>query len=353
MKKILTFMLWAAFTATAQSQQPNPRLTQLEKFLQKKDFEVNQQQTNGQDGSIIHTTFACTTKQLQYMEEALDSIRTVFSHFGKEASESYMYEYHKQGIDTIKYSLAFQSENDTLKTSRGSNAVWRGNAREAAYVDYYRTPKEQGKTQEYCSFTHSYSIPTGIARKDMLCFDTVAFKALIQPGFDKIMKLKGVKKYPVHWQHDRDFDGGRDFQSTVSGVSKDGKRTWFEGLTTGTHYIIPSKYKIEAETLYQHLDSLTYDYVNKHPEQPYTYKYTTGYDIYDGDFINPYFYGYHYINDVVYKLYCVLDEDGNYHILSLNNKGQGWVPKQWKILKSYINGEKVYIKGMEPKEDKK
>ena len=187
----------------------------------------------------------------------------------------------------------------------------------------------------------------------MPCFDTIAFKALIQPGFDKIMKLKGVKKYPVHWQHDRDFDGGHDFYTMVYGVSKGGKKTWFEGLTTGTHYIIPSQYKEEAEALYRQLDSLTYDYVNKHPEQPYTYNYTTGYDI-DKEFhINPYFWGYHHKNAVVYKLYCELGTDGNYHILSLDNKGQGWVPKEWKILKSYINGKKVYIKGMEPKKEKK
>lgn len=47
------------------------------------------------------------------------------------------------------------------------------------------------------------------------------------------------------------------------------------------------------------------------------------------------------------------EEDGLYHILTLNSKGVHWVPRDWASLKSYINGEKVYIKGMEPKETKK
>ena len=111
MKKILTFMLLAALTATALGQQPNPRLTQLEEYFQKKDFEVDQQQTNGQDGSIIHTTFAYTTKQLQYVEEALDTIRTVFSRLGKEASESY-------GIEARHILSRYASRNGVRVSER-------------------------------------------------------------------------------------------------------------------------------------------------------------------------------------------------------------------------------------------
>ena len=54
-----------------------------------------------------------------------------------------------------------------------------------------------------------------------------------------------------------------------------------------------------------------------------------------------------------FYLCCKREQDGNYHILTLNSKGVYWVPVDYAILKSYINGEKVYLKGMEPKEDKK
>jgi hypothetical protein len=33
------------------------------------------------------------------------------------------------------------------------------------------------------------------------------------------------------------------------------------------------------------------------------------------------------------------------HILSISNKGEGWMPTEWQKLKSWINGKKVYLKG--------
>ncbi|MBR3857261.1 MAG: hypothetical protein IKM68_04680, partial [Bacteroidaceae bacterium] len=96
---------------------------------------------------------------------------------------------------------------------------------------------------------------------------------------------------------------------------------------------------------------------NSHPEQPYSYKFTTEFAGSDESHI------IHGLPDMVkgsiYKgsdefyFCCKREEDGNYHILTLNSKGVYWVPCDYAILKSYINGEKVYLKGMEPKEDKK
>ena len=56
MKKILTFMLLATLTATAQSQQPNPRLTQLEEYLPTQDVNVYKRQDNSA-GEITHRIF--------------------------------------------------------------------------------------------------------------------------------------------------------------------------------------------------------------------------------------------------------------------------------------------------------
>ena len=61
--------------------------------------------------------------------------------------------------------------------------------------------------------------------------------------------------------------------------------------------------------------------------------------------------GIDYKDDNEYYLCCLRDRDNNYHILTLNNKGNLWVPSDWEKLKSYINGEKVYLKGMKPTED--
>ena len=157
MKKFITAMLLATFTATVQGQQPNPRLTQLDEFLQQQEKYFHHTQTNAQEGSIthylhgsvsgnniwsskenktnewfVHWQDSINAQTWQRVDKVLDSIRMAFACLGKEASESYMYEYHKNGTDTIKYSLAFQRGNDTLFSSRINNQVYFWNEKEFA-----------------------------------------------------------------------------------------------------------------------------------------------------------------------------------------------------------------------------
>ena len=373
MKKFITAMLLATFTATVQGQQPNPRLTQLDEFLQQQEKYFQHTQTNAQEGSITHylhgsisgfnywvSKWADTTPEewkqrvlreqdsinaqtWQRVDKVLDSIRMAFACLGKEASESYMYEYHKNGTDTIKYSLAFQRGNDTLFSSRINNQVYFWNEKEFAQFDYYRPPlNDHGAVQALGNYHHKYFIPNGISHDDLQPLDTIAFSQYIQPVMKKFKKLKGTKTYPVHWQHDDGFEPGHDFFSYGY--------VHF-GLCTGTHYIIPSEHENEVEALYRQLDSLVYNYVNVlHPEQNYEYTFTTHFphlvheDIVKGRSSKE--------NEEEYYLCCVREKDDNYHIFTLRSRGTRWIPYDWTSLKSYINGKKVYIKGMEPKKEK-
>ena len=145
MKKYIFTLLLAFLAATAQGQ-PNQRLQQLEDFFQQQGIGVSHKQTNAIDGSITHVMHAypnmvnlqaasfsediseeekqkviheydsINALRRQYFDNILDSIRITFAILGKDASENYMYEYHKNGVDTISYSLAFLGENDTLQS---------------------------------------------------------------------------------------------------------------------------------------------------------------------------------------------------------------------------------------------
>ena len=370
-------MLLVLLTATAQGQ-PNQRLHQLEEFFQRQGISVSHQQKNVIDGSIthqmnaypnlvnlqansfsedmseeekqrlIHEYDSINALRRQYFDNILDSIRITFATLGKDASENYMYEYHKNGVDTISYSLAFQLENDTLHSSRYNNLVIFDRAREAALFDYHKGYNEWfGGTEETGNYNHYYSIPTGITWNDMQPFDTVAFNSRIQPVLKQLKKLKGAKTYPVYWRHDEGFKNDDDFVRWISFQSEnsDNKHT---GLTTGIHYFIPSQHKDEAQAIYRQLDSLAYDYVNSHPNQFYSYNYTRRFPYLNlKDIVT----GQNFKDDKEYYLSCMCDRDGNYHILTLNNKGELWIPRDWQKLKSYINGKRVYLKGMEPKKD--
>ena len=377
MKKYIFTMLLTLLTATVQGQ-PNQRLKQLDEFLQQQGIGVSHKQTNAIDGSITHMMHAYLSManlqaasfsediseeekqrviheydsinalRRQYFDNILDSIRITFATLGKDASENYMYEYHKNGVDTISYSLAFLGENDTLQSSRLNNLVIFGTAREAALFDYHKGYSEWfGGTEEAGNYNHYYSIPTGITWNDMQPFDTIAFNSHIQPVLKRLKTLKGAKTYPVYWRHDEGFKNDDDFVFWTTRQSDygDNKHT---GLTTGIHYFIPSQHKDEAEALYRQLDSLAYDYVNSHPRQTYSYNYTQRFPYLNlKDIVK----GHIFKDDREFYLSCMCDEDGNFHILTLNNKGELWVPRDWQKLKSYINGDRVYLKGMEPKKD--
>ena len=371
MKKSLTIMLLAALAVAAQGQS-NPRLTQLEDFFRRQGDLAIHTQTNAINGNTTHHFFSSisgnnmwvskwaetTTEEWkqrvlreqdsinaqtwQRVDKVLDSIRIAFACLGKEASESYMYEYHKNGTDTIKYSLAFRRGDDTLYSSHIDNKVYWGNEKEFAQFDYYKKPlNDQGAVEASGNFNHSYSIPSGLSYDDLKPFDTIAFSAYIQPIMKRFKKLKGTKTYSVCWRHDEGFEPGHDFWSY-------GYNHY--GICTGTHYIIPSEHETEVEALYHQLDSLAYNYISTHPEQVYEYTFTTRFPhLNDAVMVR----GCSYKGDEnKYYLRCVRTEDGNYHIFVLNSKGQLWIPYDWDKLKSYINGEKVYIKGMEPKDKK-
>lgn len=77
---LISLVVWATM---AFAQQPNPRLSQLDDYLQKQKGNVN-----------------------------VDSIRHIFAIVSKEASDSYRYESHKGGADTIKYELAFRYDGN-------------------------------------------------------------------------------------------------------------------------------------------------------------------------------------------------------------------------------------------------
>ena len=318
-------------------------------------------------GQQIDSINALTCQQLM---DALDTIRLAFSSVRKEASESYMYEYHKEGNDSISYSVAFSHSDSPLEKTPWGDYV---HAREALkfkcetpnsreiYGDgwWYRSDSEtdslglaiNGWYQgPFAHYYHYYEKPRGISKEDMRPFDIAAFEAHIQPALEPLKKLKGAKTYPVYWQHDEGYVGTGN--ELLAGLRFDYSHP--AGLTTGTYYFIPVQHK--AEPIFDRLDSLAHDYVNRHPEQPYTYHHIpiilrihpSGYIFHD--------VLYHKYGDIVevdsdecdinstkYNLRCYQDDEG-LHIFSITTKGRLWIPKGFQKMKRWVNGKATYRK---------
>ena len=383
MKKIFTIILLASVAIAARSQQSNPQLRQLEQYLQEQGYGVSHTQSTGTERGISHQWSALLNAYIihpqsaidstmseaalrrivhQYdsinhlrrlrLTQALDSIRTTFARLGKDASESYLYEYHKDGTDTIKYSLAFRRDDGALRTYRYNNSVYFNNAGEVALFDYTRSNDSDGwGATDWGYYSHLYTIPNDISWDDMQPFDHAAFEALIAPALKAAKKLKGAKAYPVYWRHDEGFNDDVGPNGNLVGKTvrqSDYGHNSHYGLTTGTLYFIPKQLEAEAKALYRQLDSLAHSYVDSHPEQYYTYTFSS--DFRYGN-LRDMVLGQDIKDDSNYSLKALADDTG-FYILSINTKGELWIPRDWPRLKSYINGERVYLKGIKPKEKK-
>lgn len=351
MKRILAFILLAVFAATAFSQVPNAKLSQLEDYLRQQGFNVSHVQASGNPGILQHhwhTYIHSFTSKMdpeqsiskKQEEDALDSIRSTFSQLGKLASESYVHEYHKNNTDTIKCAIAFSSQNisDVLYLVSHRSQRQKYFDKEIETADFFYTKKRNvltpGGNYNHCYFVIDSTL-LDVERKD---FEIAALEAHLQPVLKSAMKLKGANSYPILWQHDERFNDevgqeGGLIQKNTSGRNRSGM-----GLVTGTHYFIPAEYEKEATAFYRQLDSLTYDYVCHHPEQCYNYFFDKKIREGELDYI---IYGNS--NDPMHssRLGTMQDEDG-FHFVFLSIKGDLWVPSNWPMLKSYINGEKTY-----------
>ena len=383
MKKIFTIILLASVAIAARSQQSNPQLHQLEQFIQEQGYAVSHTQSTGTERGISHQWSALLNAYIihpqsaidstmseaalrrivhqydsinhlrrQHLTQALDSIRTTFARLGKDASESYLYEYHKDGTDTIKYSLAFRRDDGALRTYRYNNSVYFNNAGEVALFDYTRSNDSDGwGATDWGYYSHLYTIGNDISWDDMQPFDHAAFEALIAPALKAAKKLKGAKAYPVYWRHDEGFNDDVGPNGNLVGKTvrqSDYGHNSHYGLTTGTLYFIPIQHEAEAKALYRQIDSLAHSYVDSHPEQYYTYTFSS--DFRYGN-LRDMVRGQDFKDDASYSLKALADDTG-FYILSINTKGELWIPRDWPRLKSYVNGEMVYLKGMKPKEKK-
>ena len=364
---ILILLIVLVTTAFGQ----NARLKQLEDCLQKQGYEIGYSQWNrasegitrnwsigfGARGQEIFNNLvyrvpdSIVAPRRQQLAIAIDSIRAAFADLSKEEVESHQYDKHDGCADTIEYSVGFFDGKRNLQPSNTNNRVYFNNAKEQASFSYHKNCDDW----DIGNYVHRCESDN---RVPLRSFDAEAFKAHIEPAFAVLKSLKGAATYPVYWRHDKEYKdslaGGRIYM--ILGPTDD------TGLVTGSHYFIPAQYKAETNALYRQLDSLTFDYVNRHPEQNHHYSTSTRLPYADAPTSECYTegssgsaqhfpsakllghsYGLYSDNDNYY-FFFYLREDG-LHILSITSKGEGWMPTEWEKLKSWVNGKREYLKG--------
>ena len=128
MNRLYILICFLVLTTTAFGQ-----LCQLDEYFKKQDrYQIWHSQSNGSD--VIGHTWRIDFNEPPTSSD-IDSIRNAFASARKDASESYMYEYHKDGTDSIKYSLL--KRYHLSRFSDFEKALFENDALKAEYYYYH------------------------------------------------------------------------------------------------------------------------------------------------------------------------------------------------------------------------
>jgi hypothetical protein len=295
---------------------------------------------------------------LYCVHHALDSISAL-----PRTVESYHFEKHQLGIDTVRYSICLNRGPEhriTYDSLKACQVYSRELGPETITFNYETNQKFCGKHFEgwgHIEYSKVEPLPASLvpatAKKyEPVCFDWDLYLQSIMP----ILSQKGISQRKFKWSQDEDFARKVKDPNIDLSISYGNK---FDALavgeTNGTLFFIPSDQKAFAEQVLKDIDAATLKYVLLHPEQTYAYKYNTFFNSpnywprYDQEMIRSTTLNKDGIQNFVY---IGADEKG-YCFLLLNTKGNLFFPKEFSSLKSFVNGEKTYFKGMKPKEDKR
>ena len=255
------------------------------------------------------------------------------------SEESYHYESHVDGNDTIIYSICIKNGEDTVKAIKASNgSMIFPNALETVSLDFTTSKKACGKHvsgMEILSFYKNVYLPE---RKSYL-FEKEPYLKKIIP----LLKHKGIKSWKFTWAQGADFDVDANMGKEFLWGESVGFTN--EGHTTGTMYFIPREKKELAEAIFTSIDSITLAHTDLHPEQRFSYEYNVPERVLqniEAKHITQMFNGRTGEEHVSTKVLLGATPEG-YYIAVMDATNSLFVPHEWYKLKSFVDGKKKYL----------
>jgi len=289
--------------------------------------------------TIMKSQFARDTK-------IYNALRNTCKTLTDNAKECYNWEYHRDGVDSVRYAIAIgeYQNGDALTTFQHQRDVYYNRAPELVSFSYNTLPIPNGAQWSLKGvgyFRYEYT-PDSVYKpnKDIVSFDKEAYTRLIQP----ILKQEGITSRQFYVYHDSTFTIVRkdrnedDFM--VREQTQEPKQTKSE--TRGTVYTMHSRSlatkvldQIKDATL-AFLDDNTGFWFSFHPWAPF---------IDDSGWKLSEFFESGYLSRIpdFYRIYirCAGEE---FNIILVEGKGDMMVPREWAVLKSWKNGKVVYDK---------
>ena len=291
--------------------------------------------------------------------ESYDLIRSTCRQIAEEGMESYIWQSHRGGIDSLLYSVALRDyknpQNDTFTPNLTTNPEWikYSGAKEGLILKVNPPSHAPNKDAEH--YKKNRFFPKSVANvtyrltieeQDEDTVYYVDYKELVGV-VDKVMRTNGVKSHPILISHDK---GAKieDFGSEINYY--DITHPGLDGESHGTVYEIEAADK--AKALRELLSAEIGNYVDKHPKINYQYRPMQGYngDIRSLFSSNNWLIRSEFHTQHLYKLdkylscrVLLFQDKQKAYVLVLESVNDFWLPKDWHKLKSWKNGEKEYI----------
>ena len=280
--------------------------------------------------------------------EAFHVIRRTLSELTENAAESYSYEYHQNGHDTIITTIALKSyenspipkkfeypENDSYGTGKTPGMIF------FRYTDSDRGLKWRMARIGVGELRVNTIVDTTLyATKD---FNVDALHRALQPLF----KDKTIKRHEIHCVHDSTFDVYTIDETTpfIEGFIRVEQSVRRQGDNRLTVYKFTSEEKAKVK-LHQVMECVR-RYIADHPREAYT--------IYSDEYFPPLNTARMFRGESCRNRYeideprksmtidALMDEHGFYILINVWDDDE-YLPANWKHLKEMVNGKKTYFK---------
>lgn len=319
------------------------------------DFRPSPPTGNPQRDAQNHRIDSIRKERIEQGHRRYTAIRNTCKALTDDAKESYTWEYHRNGVDSVRYTIALgeYQAGDTLRTWQRQRDVQYYGAPEIVTFRYDPMAQNDGSPwtpKGFGYFWYEFT-PDSIGRqtRDYVPFDKEAYTALLLP----ILKQKGITSRQfyvycdstfsfkeVKWNNDDDFVLHEKTLTPLQPKSE----------TRGTVYTMHSKE--QADSVLSQLIQTTWTFLEDNPGINFHFRPHTSYGLRG---MNELFenldlrrrLGFYHI-----YLHCIGDKEFN--IVFLEGTGDMMVPMDWLIVKSWKNGKVVYdkkrMKRMTPKQ---
>ena len=280
-------------------------------------------------------------KRNEIDRQVYEAIRNTCKALTDEATESYCWEYHRNGVDSVRYAIAIgeYQNGDKPMTYQRQREVQYYNAPELLSF-FYNTDSRNfgGILKGWGNFRYEYT-PDSVymPREDIVPFNKEAYTQAILP----ILKQEGITSRQFYVYHDSTYAIKRKERNEIDFVLRDetGNPVQTKSETRGTVYTLHSK--AQAYEVLEQIVKATWEYLNDNTGFWFDFLPENGF----GDRSLYEFFDGRYLSRIPEFYHIYLHTNGEeYNIMIAEGKGDMMIPAEWQVIKSWKNGKVTYDK---------